>query len=299
MQTTTVEIDAMGEAISRTQAAPAAPIFVISGGAGASGVQLVRTALAQFPAADVPVIVVPHVRQVEQLETIVARAAAAAGAIVHTLVDADVRRALVDLAQAQQVPAIDLMGPLLDHLTAALEQPPLGQAGRYRTLNADYFQRIEAIEFTVAHDDGRNPDEWGLAEIVLVGVSRVGKTPLSIYLAVLGWKVANVPLVRELPPPLELFQIDPRRAIGLTIAPDRLLAHRQHRQHRLGLLRTPYANPVALSEELDAALHLFRQRGIPIVNVTDKPLEAIADEVIAILLRRRDRANSSENAPLG
>jgi regulator of PEP synthase PpsR (kinase-PPPase family) len=255
-------------------------------------VQLVRTALAQFPAADVPVIVVPNVRQLEQLETIVARAAAAAGTIVHTLVDADVRQTLVGLAQAQQVPAIDLMGPLLVHLATVLGQPPLCLAGRYRSLHADYFQRIEAIEFTVAHDDGRNPDEWSLAEIVLVGVSRVGKTPLSMYLAVLGWKVANVPLLRELPPPSELFEIDPRRAIGLTIAPDRLLAHRQRRQHRLGLIHTPYANPAALDEELESALHLFRQRGFPLVDVTDKPLEAIADEVIAIITRRLDRASS-------
>ena len=112
------------------------------------------------------------------------------------LVDADLRSALLDLIRDYGVPAIDLMGPMLLHLAHILDKPPIGQPGLYRQLHEDYFKRIEAIEFTVDHDDGRKPHELGLAEIVIVGVSRVGKTPLSMYLSTRGWKVANVPLVR-------------------------------------------------------------------------------------------------------
>jgi len=272
----------MSGGTSQPLGARAAPIFVVSGGDGASGGQLVRTALAQFPDVDVPVIVVPHVRHTEQLGAVVAQAATAAGTIVHTLVDTDVRHTLTQLEE-QHVPAIDLMGPLLDHLAQALGQRPLGQPGRYRTLHAEYVRRIEAIEFTVAHDDGRNPHEWNLADMVLVGVSRVGKTPLSIYLSVLGWKVANVPLVRELPPPTQLLQIDPRRIIGLTINPDQLLAYRRARLLHLPLAGTAYVDPVAIGEELAAAQQFFRRCGWPVIDVTDRQIEASADAVIGAI----------------
>jgi [pyruvate, water dikinase]-phosphate phosphotransferase / [pyruvate, water dikinase] kinase len=287
----------MRDGTSQSLGASAAPIYVVSGGVGASGGQLVRTALAQFADVDVPVIVVPHVHHTEQLEAVVAQAAATAGTLVHTLVDTDVRHTLTQLAEEQHVPAIDLMGPLLDRLAQSFGRRPLGQPGRYRTLHTEYIRRIEAIEFTVAHDDGRNPHEWELADIVLVGVSRVGKTPLSIYLSMLGWKVANVPLVRELPPPAQLLQIDPGHIVGLTINPAQLTAYRRARLEHLPLIGTAYDDPARIGEELETAQQLFRRCGWPAINVTDRPIEASANTVIALISRRArevgDRADSS------
>lgn len=263
------------------------PIFIISGGTGTSGEQVVRTALAQFPDAEIPVIIVPYVRQVNQVETTVNRAAETGGTIVHTLVDVDLRRTLIRRARDQNVVAIDLMGRLLSRLADILHREPSGQPGMYRQLRQAYFDRVEAIEFTVAHDDGQLPEEWPLAEIVLVGISRTGKTPLSMYLSVLGWKVANLPLLKDIPLPAELFQVDRRRVVGLIIEPGQLLHHRQERQRRLGVSgNSAYIDPVTLYEEVDTVRQLYRRNGFAIVNVTDKSIEESADEVIALVTRR-------------
>ncbi|MBN1993465.1 MAG: kinase/pyrophosphorylase [Anaerolineae bacterium] len=263
------------------------PIYVVSGGMGVSGEQLVRTALAQFEGAKVEVSIVPHVRQMEQIETVVEQAASNNGLIIHTLVDVDLRQAMMRLARDRNVVAIDPMGRLLSHLAHVLGQEPVGQPGLYRQLRQDYFERVEAIEFTMQHDDGLKPDGWLQAEIVLLGVSRTGKTPLSMYLAVRGWKVANVPLVKEIPPPPQLFLVDCRRVVGLTIDPGQLISHRQQRQRRLGVQgESAYTDPAELYEEVKAARQLFCQNGFAIVDVTDKPIEECADEVIALMNRR-------------
>ena len=265
-------------------AADVPPIFIVSGGVGASGEHVVRTALAQFEEVDVPVLIVPHVRRVDQIERVVSAAAARRGMIVHTLVDAGLRRSLLQLAASQQVPTLDLMGPLFTWLSATLHQPPLNQPGRYRRLHATLIARMEAIEWTLDHDDGRKPHELDQAEIVLAGVSRVGKTPTSVYLAVLGWKVANIPLVRDILPPPELFRIDRQRVIGLTIDPGQLVHHRRGRQQRLGVpMGNAYTDPADLYDEVDAARQVFRRGGFRVIDVTDKPIEQIADEIIRLV----------------
>ena len=277
---------AMGKKKREHRKAPASPVFIISGGMGASGEQLVRTALAQFE-SDVSVEIVSHVRRIEQIEDVVTRAAAAGGTIVHTLVNADLRRALTRLARDRNVVAIDLMGRLLSRLANVLKREPIGQPGLYRQMREDYFERIEAIEFTVAHDDGRETRQLHMAEIVLVGVSRVGKTPLSMYLSVLGWKVASVPLFKDISPPEELFKIDARRVVGLTIDPKQLVVHRRLRSRRIGVgPGTSYTHAAELTEELKAVRRLCRQNGFPLVDVTDKPIEESADEVISLVSRR-------------
>jgi regulator of PEP synthase PpsR (kinase-PPPase family) len=162
------------------------PIFIVSGGKGLSGEQLTRTALAQFKEADLPIIVVPHVQEVDQIRTVVNQAAETGGMIIHTLVDSKLRRSMIRQARDRNVVAIDLIGRVLSRLAKVLGQEPLGQPGEYWKIRRTYFERVEAIEYTVAHDDGRNPAEWPLAEIMLVGMSRSGKTPLSMYLSVLG-----------------------------------------------------------------------------------------------------------------
>jgi regulator of PEP synthase PpsR (kinase-PPPase family) len=263
------------------------PIFVVSGGMGISGEQLTRTALAQFQQADLPVVIVPHVDRAGQFEEVVAQAAASGGLIVHTLVNTEMRNALLNLAHEHNVVTVDLIGPLLLQLARLLGQMPVGQPGLYHQLREDYFKRVEAIEFTVAHDDGKKPHELRLADVVLVGVSRVGKTPLSVYLSTRGWKVANVPLIREVSPPDDLFQVDPRRVVGLVIEPDELAAFRRRRQHRLGMgPGSAYADLGELRDEVKLARELCARAGFAIVDITDKPIEESADEVIAHVMRR-------------
>ncbi|NLG71598.1 MAG: kinase/pyrophosphorylase [Chloroflexi bacterium] len=262
------------------------PIYIVSGGAGASGEQLVHTVLAQFPENHVPVNTVSSVRYRAQLEDVVEQARQSGGAIVHTLVDGSLRRELVELAREKDVPAFDLVDPLLNWLTEKLGREPLGQPGLYRRLRQDYYERVAAIEYTLAHDDGKNPAGWHQAQIVLTGVSRTGKTPLSIYLSVLGWKVANVPLVPGLPPPAELFELDPRRVIGLTIEPGQLIHHRRQRQRRLGTgENSSYVDADAVYEELRAAKRIMRQAGFSLIDVTDKPIESSAEEVIRLITK--------------
>ena len=267
------------------------PIYLVSGSTGASGEQLVHTVLAQFPECQVPVITLPRVRHEEQTEDVVAKAKSTGGTIVHTMVDARLRRTLTQLAQEQDVVCIDLMGDLLSRLSGVLEQEPIGRPGLYRQLHHTYFERVAAIEFAMAHDDGKNRDGWPQAEIVLTGVSRVGKTPLSMYLSVLSWKVANIPLVMSIPAPSELFQLDHRRVIGLTMDPGQLVIHRQQRQSRLGAPGpSAYTDPAAIYEELEAAQRVFQQGRFTVVDVTDKPIETSADEIIERVTRqlRRD-----------
>ena len=246
-----------------------------------------HTTLAQFPENSVFVVTVPHVRYIEQIEDTVQRASRSQGIVVHTLVDPVLRQRLIEASESEGVVAIDLMGPLLEHLAAALDQAPFGEPGLYRHLNQPYYDRIAAIDFAMAHDDGRNPDGWTQSDVVLVGVSRSGKTPLSLYLSVLGWKAANVPLVPGIEIPKELMLLSRGKVIGLTIEPGQLLLLRQQRQRQLGAPGlSDYTNPQKVLEEVSSAREIMRRCGFRIVDVTDKPIESSADEVIRLVSGR-------------
>ncbi|MBN2472432.1 MAG: kinase/pyrophosphorylase [Anaerolineae bacterium] len=265
----------------------AAPIYIVSGGEGNSGQQVLHTALAQFGDVDVPITVRARVHDPVELETIVQEAHQQGALIVHTLVNSDLRQRLLTLTNAYHVSQTDLMGALLEQLATHLACEPLEQPGLYRQLRLSYFERIEAIEFTVAHDDGRRPHELALAEIVLTGISRVGKTPLAIYLSVQGWKTANVPLVAGIDPPPELFDVDPRRVIGLTIDPAQLLSHRQWRQKHLKLGgSSDYVDLAAIIEHEEAARRIFRRGGFSVIDITGRPIEESAADIIDLMTRR-------------
>jgi hypothetical protein len=260
------------------------PIYIISGGVGTSGEQLVNTVLAQFPDAHIRVMTCGNIRHTYQLEPILIEAKEKGGLIVHTLVDASLREYMIEQASCHNIFAIDSMGPLLDRLAEVLGIQPLGQPGLYRQFHRAYFERVAAIEYTLAHDDGMDPPGWPVAEIVLTGVSRTGKTPLSVYLSVLGWKVANIPLVPGVPPHGGLFELNHSRVIGLTIAPDRLLQHRRQRSARLGVKETgSYADPQEIMDELLEAERVFRKGGFHVLDVTDKTIEASADEILRMV----------------
>lgn len=269
-----------------TQLVQGPPVFVVSGGPGASGELLSRTILAQFPQAYVPLIVESKVLTDDRVRQVVARAASEPGAIIlHTMVNRDQRRLLISEAAKADVFAFDVAGPLIEHMSRELKMEPVGQPGLYRQLHRSYFDRIEAIEFTVAHDDGQRVEELDKAEIVLVGVSRAGKTPLSMYLSILGWKVANVPFVPMVPVPDELFTIDLRRVIGLMIEPAQLVIQRKVRQQRTGIPEGAYIGHQEVVEELRAANHFFYRHGIKVVDTTNKSIESSAEEIALIIAR--------------
>jgi [pyruvate, water dikinase]-phosphate phosphotransferase / [pyruvate, water dikinase] kinase len=273
---------------SKVQRTSSPPILIVSGGAGASGEQVVHTLLAQFPEIQVPLFTHGNIRTPEQLDDVISRAKKTGGLIVHTLIDSSLRNKLIEQAQVEGVDTVDLMGELIHWVRERYHAEPLGVPGLYRQLRKDYFERVDAIEFSMLHDDGKDPSGWDRADIILVGVSRTGKTPISLYLSVLGWKVANIPLVPEIPIPAGLSQLDPKRVIGLTIEPGQLLLHRQHRQSGLGAPgESGYVNPAIVYEEIEQSRKFFRQAGYVIVNVTDKPIETCADEIIRTITRRR------------
>jgi regulator of PEP synthase PpsR (kinase-PPPase family) len=176
-----------------------------------------------------------------------------------------------------------------------LGQKPAGQPGLYRQLHQAYLDRVAAIEFSMAHDDGQNPQALQDADIILVGVSRIGKTPLSMYLSVLGWKVANVPFIKGVDLPPELFTIDHHRVIGLSINPDQLLFYRKVRRRRMGRLGPEeYDDPISIEEEVDAARRIFQRHKFTMIDVTNKPIETSADEVIQLLTSRFKAASHKD-----
>jgi regulator of PEP synthase PpsR (kinase-PPPase family) len=257
-------------------------IVVISGGNGASGEQLARTALAQFPGSDVEVVISAGIRDADDLRKAVDVARTSDAIVVHTLVDSALRSELTQLAERSGLVAIDSMGPLLDTIASRIDRQPIEIPGRYRQIREDYFRRIEAIDFAVKHDDGKRVDELHLASIVLIGVSRTGKTPLSMFLAMRGYKTANVPLILGVEPPNELFRVDRRRVVSLTVDPEQLVTIRRRRQVALGRgVAASYSDPKQILRDLEHARQITRRGRFASIDVSLKPIEESASDVIA------------------
>ncbi len=280
----------------QTPTANVLEILIVSGGVGASAELLAHTVLAQFPDVQPTLHIHAHVHDLQEIKDIVAAAAESNGLILHTLVDQRDREGMIDEAQQLGVDAIDVAGPIMDYLADRMDMKPIGQAGRYRKLYNQYFKRVEAIEFTIAHDDGQRSADLADADIVLMGVSRLGKTPLSIYLAMQGWKVANVPIVPGIRLPEDIWNVDRRRVIGLLIEPPQLAVHRQWRAKRLGVKTTDYVEPQQIAGELREANRFYVSHDIPVVDVTNKPIETSGTEIIGVVTRR---LNSSPAKTMG
>jgi len=262
-------------------------IYVVSGGRGMAGNNLVQALLIQYPNNNLPVTIVPNVNNENELFDLVMKAKTENGIIVHTMVNIELRNKIVALCAEFGVREVDLMGKLAGFLDESLDIQPLMYPGLYRKLNHQYFDRIESIEYTLSHDDGMAPERLKNAEIILTGVSRAGKTPLSVYLAMYGWKVANVPLVDGIPPPEELFQVDPQRVFGLHISSSQLIAHRKKRL--LGwnnYQNEAYIDERKVREEIRNAMFTFDRGKFTVINVSNKPIESTANEILNIMSQR-------------
>ena len=266
------------------------PIYIVSGGKGLAGDAIVQSVLIQFPNNKVPVIITPDVLNQEKMDEVISKALATKGIIVHTMVDPEARKMLIASCAQSGVRHIDLAGDLSDYLSNLLHTEPISQPGLYRLSNIAYFKRVEAIDFTLKVDDGQNPEKINLADIILTGVSRTGKTPLSVYLAMFGWKVANVPLVLGIQPPDELFKADPGRVFGLNISPVYLIAQRANRVKNLQMDEdADYINKRKVADELEYARRIFERGGFTEIQITNKPIESTANEILTILTSRFER----------
>ena len=260
------------------------PINIFSGGKGLSAFSLVQSILVQFPESKIPVKIIPDITDRESLEKGIKEVRGSGGIIVHTLLDKKIKNLLVTWCKEIGIREIDLVGKLISYITETLKQEPINEPGLYRKMNLEYFDRIEAIEYTIASDDGLNPKSIYDADIVLTGISRTGKTPTSIYMAMLGWKVSNVPLVQGIEPPEDLFLVDSNRVFGLDISTNRLVSHRIKRLADFGFADSnEYTEPRAIRRELDYAYSIFRRGGFTVIEVTNKPIESVANEIIEVL----------------
>ena len=261
------------------------PIYVVSDSSGHMAEQAVRAALAQFENFLVNIKTYPHMTEARRAEAVARLAARDDALIVFTLVKPEVHAAMLKAAAANEVNAVDLMGGLLSGIASHLGGlHSRGIPGARTSLSAEYFRRIDAVEFTVKHDDGAEPRHLRKSDIVLTGVSRTSKTPLSTYLAQKGWKVANVPLVLGIDPPKELYEIDQTKIYGLTIDPAALHAIRHTRIRHLGLdVTTNYGHLEHIYMELEYAHDIFRRNPTwPVIDVTSRAVEETATVILRI-----------------
>jgi len=268
------------------------PIFVVSGGKGVTGHTIVETLIIQYPENRLKVKTIPDVRTEKEVIDVIKKVKEANGILSHTMVNSDLRIFLIEECKKQQVRQADLMGSLADIIENDFGLQSVKTPGLYRRINAQYYKRIEAIEYTLNHDDGLNTQKLYDADIVVTGVSRCGKTPLSVYMSMFGWKVANVPLIKGIDPPKELFEIDKNRVFGLNINLNHLIIQRQKRLKDLGnLSNMNYVDPKFVSKELQYVNFIFEREGFTKINITNKPIESSANEIIGLIFDRFDSEN--------
>jgi [pyruvate, water dikinase]-phosphate phosphotransferase / [pyruvate, water dikinase] kinase len=259
-------------------------VMVLTGGTGRTADQVLRAALAQFTKPAVEVVRKTQLRRVGEARQAVETAEMTHAVICHTLVDPRIRDAVIHESERRGVPTVDLLGPLLNLLDDHLPGPPQLRPGLCYELNKEYFDRIDAVDFTLAHDDGARPEGLGSADVVLVGVSRVAKSVTCSYLANRGVRAANVPLVPGCPIPWQLTELDPRRVFGLTMNVHRLRSVREARVERMrvGAVQ-PYVTLADITTELRFAEHLCRDHGWRSVDVSYKAVEEVAYEILRLL----------------
>lgn len=256
-------------------------IYVVSDSVGETAELVTKAAISQFNGKDAEIKRFPYVEDYQHIDEVVSLAKLNHGVIVHTLVKPAMRDYIKKRTNEQYVNAVDIIGPLMDKFQELYHKEPLCEPGLVRKLDDDYFKKVEAIEFAVKYDDGRDPKGILRADIVLVGVSRTSKTPLSQYLAHKRFKVANVPLVPEVDPPEELFQVSPNKCFGLRISPEKLNFIRKERLQALGLNdEASYANINRIKKELEYFDAIVSKMGCKVIDVTNKAVEETANIIM-------------------
>jgi regulator of PEP synthase PpsR (kinase-PPPase family) len=256
------------------------PIFVLSDGTGDTAAAVAQATMAQFQ-VEWSMRRFGGIRHEGLARRVVAEAEKVGGLIVFTLVDKRVARALLEEAERRAVPTLDVLGGMISRVAAHVQAEPRSQPGLLHGFSDDYFQRVEAVEFAVRHDDGANLRTLVRADLVLTGISRTSKTPLSMYLAQRGYKTGNVPIVPGIDPPRALIDLDPRKVIALAIDPSLLLTIRQARVRVLGAPPySAYADPESLLEEVRRARRIYREQGWRVVDISGRAVEENASRIL-------------------
>nr|WP_229106256.1 pyruvate, water dikinase regulatory protein [Paenibacillus sp. 1001270B_150601_E10] len=256
-------------------------IIICSDSVGETAEAVVRAAISQFDAEHVRLKRYSHVRHADELVPLMKEAASEKGFIAYTLVQPDLREAIKELAIQFNVRIVDVMGPMISAFVDTFASEPKRTPGLLHQLDEDYFRRVEAIEFTVDSDDGKDLHAMHRADLILLGVSRTSKTPLSIYLAHKGRKVVNCPIVPEMLPPEPLFHLPVSKIIALTMTPEHLWKVRTERLKSMGLPEhSRYASMERIQEELDYASGLYDRLGCKVIDVTDKAIEETASLIM-------------------
>lgn len=259
-------------------------VYVISDSVGETAEFVVRAAVSQFEYTHLEIRRVPYVVDRETIIETVQAAKEEQALIAFTLVLPEMQRFLMEEATKVGVEYVDIMGPMMEGLSKLMRSEPKRKPGLIHKLDEEYFRKVEAIEFAVKYDDGRDPRGLLRADVVLIGVSRTSKTPLSMYLAHKRLKVANVPLVPEVEPPDELYLIPADRCVGLIIDPSQLNNIRKERLKSLGLTSgANYASTARILEELEYAEKIIRRVGCPRIDVTNKAVEETANIILDMM----------------
>jgi regulator of PEP synthase PpsR (kinase-PPPase family) len=270
-------------------------LHLLSDSTGETLEMIAKAALAQFDGAEVIRHFWPMVRSQQHLDRILGEIAANPGLVLFTLVNPEIRRRLEEHCRALGLPVVDALDAVTGALESQLGQQAVGRPGRQHMMDEAYFSRVDAIHFTIAHDDGVLWEEWEESDIVLAGVSRTSKTPTSIYLANRGFKVSNVPLVIESPPHPSLYGLRHPLIIGLTTAPKRLVEIRRNRLLSLNeATETAYVDEERVEKEVAFARRMFADNGWPVIDVTRRSIEETAAAIIRLKTDREAGGSDGE-----
>ncbi|MDO5715393.1 MAG: pyruvate, water dikinase regulatory protein [Tissierellia bacterium] len=264
-------------------------IYVISDSIGETGEIIAKSSVRQFESENFEIKRYPYHNTVEQIKPVLEEASTyEQSLIVYTNVVEETRKYIEEKAIELKLHTVDVMGEPMAQIESILGYEPLREPGLIRRLDENYFKKVEAIEFAVKYDDGKDPRGARKADICLVGISRTSKTPLSMYLAHKHYKVANIPLVPEVPVPREVYEKDPDRVIGLTCNPEKLITIREERLKSLGLAGgARYANYDRIKEELNYSKQVMEELGCFVIDVSNKAIEETAE----IIINRLDEKN--------
>ncbi|RMG70878.1 MAG: kinase/pyrophosphorylase [Nitrospirae bacterium] len=271
-------------------------LYLVAEGTGETLRKIINASLAQFTASHLLIRSYFMVRKREEIIDIVRSASREEALLCFSIVQPELREFLLLQSQRFGLKAIDVIGDVIVQLSLFLGERPRGIPGGQYVLDEDYYRRIEAINFAVKHDDGKMPEGLMAADLILVGLSRTGKTPLSTYLAHQGWKVANVPLHPQMETPEQLFRVDQNRVFGLIIDVENLVQLRQARLKQLGLPEdSKYVDPVVVSEELQWCMELYRRHPKwHVVDVSNRAIEEIAASILKDYLKTTGHASPTE-----
>ena len=263
-------------------------LYILSDGTGETAAGVTQAVLVQYKPDQVNIVRHQSIRTKEQATSIINKIPTAQNCLlIYTMVLPEMRTEIETLCHERHIQCVDLLGPLFNCFDQVLKSDDGKKPGLLRNVDEEYFKRIEATDFSLRHDDGKSLDKLQEADIVLVGLSRTSKTPLSIYLSFKGWKVANVPLVLGISLPKTLEKVDSRKIIGLTINIENLIRIRKNRLTKLGWnFNREYADKAHILQEMNYSQEIFEKHRWPVVNVTDRALEETAGEVIRIIKAR-------------